>query len=419
MAERIPRELRRRIDAVRELLADRRRELEAESEEELAAMTPPPEPPESPPGEVRVVVEPPDRDYRDHHGHPVPYAVRAAADWSWRILVIAGAIALIGYLAWEFRVVVFPIFAALLIAAGLTGNVRRLRRLGWNRTWSAVTVFLLFIVVVSGSLTLVGNVVGDQFGDVVEQAREGLQEIRDWLAGPPFRIDEEQLGQWIERITSVVQDNESGITEGAAAAAGVAVEILVGIVLMLFALIFLLYDGDRIWAWTMRLLPSTARHRVGGAGAAAWQTLQQYVRGIVLVALFDAVGIAIVLLVMQVPLAIPLSVLVFFGVFIPLVGAFVTGALAMLVALVTQGLLAAIIVLIGIIVIQQLEGNVFQPLILGRMVRIHPLAVVVAVTIGSLAGGIIGAVIAVPFVAVLNTVVSHLTADPAAPSHSG
>ena len=150
MAERIPRELRRRIDAVRERLADRRRELEAESEEELAAMTPPPEPPEPSPGEVRVVVEPPDRDYRDHHGHPVPYAVRAAADWSWRILVIAGAIALIGYLAWEFRVVVFPIFAALLIAAGLTGNVRRLRRLGWNRTWSAVTVFLLFIVVVSG-----------------------------------------------------------------------------------------------------------------------------------------------------------------------------------------------------------------------------------------------------------------------------
>lgn len=373
-------------------------------------------PPSPPPGEVRVVVEPSDRDYRDHQGHPVPYAVRAAADWSWRILVIAAAIALIGYLAWEFRVVVFPIFAALLIAAGLAGNVRRLRRMGWNRAWSAIMVFLLFIVVVAGSLTIVGNVVGDQFNDVVEQAREGLQEIRDWLAGPPFHVDEDQLSQWIERGSSVVQDNQSGLTEGAAAAAGVALEILIGIVLTLFALIFLLYDGDRIWAWVTRLLPSSARVRVGGAGAAAWQTLQQYVRGIVLVALFDAIGIVIVLLVMRVPLAIPLAVLVFFGAFIPLVGAFVTGALAMLVALVTQGLLAAIIVLIGIIVIQQLEGNVFQPLILGRMVRIHPLAVVVAVTVGSLAGGIIGAVVAVPFVAVLNTVVSFLAANPGRPS---
>lgn len=419
MAERRPQGLRHRLDAVRERLADRRRELEAESDAELTSMLPPPPTSAATPGEVRVVVEPTERDYRADQGHPVPYAVRAAADWSWRVLVIAGAITLVGYLAWEFRVVVFPIFAALLLAAGLSGHVRRLRRLGWNRAWSAVAVFLVFVVVVAGSLTLVGNLVGDQFGDVVDQAREGLQEIRDWLAGPPFRLDEEQLEQWATTLTSFVQDNQSDITEGAAAAAGIAFEILIGIVLTLFALVFMLYDGDRIWAWLTRLLPASARNRATSAGAAAWQTLGQYVRGIVVVAVFDAVGIIVVLLVLGVPLAVPLGVLVFFGAFVPLVGAFVTGALAMLVALVTQGLLAAIIVLIGNVVIQQLEGHVFQPLILGRMVRIHPLAVIVAVAIGSLAGGIIGAVVAVPFVAVLNAVVSHLTAAPVAVPGAG
>ena len=359
---------------------------------------------------MHVVVEPSERHYAAERGHPVSYGMRAAADWSWRLLVVAGAVALVGFLAWEFRVVVFPLFAAMLIAAGLAGPVQRLRRRGWSRALSAVTVFLLFLVVVAGSLTVVGNLVGDQFEDVVSQAQEGLAEIRDWLAGPPFHIDEAQHSQWIERATSLVQDNQGDITEGAAAAAGIALEIVIGILLMLFALIFLLYDGDRMWAWAVGLLPASVRARGASLGTAAWQTLGQYVRGIVLVAVFDAVGIVILLLILQVPLAIPLGVLVFFGAFVPFVGAFVTGALAVLVALVTQGLVAAIIVLVGIIVIQQLEGNVFQPLILGRMVRLHPLAVVVAVTIGSLAGGIIGAVVAVPIVAVLNTVVKHLRA---------
>lgn len=412
MAEPRSRKLRLRLDAARERLAARREELESGSED-FADTSPSQSAGESAsqsasgPGEVHVVVEPSERHYGAERGHPVSYGMRAAADWSWRLLVVAGAVALVGFLAWEFRVVVFPVFAAMLIAAGLAGPVQRLRRRGWNRALSAVTVFLLFLVVVSGSLTMVGNVVGDQFEDVVTQAQEGLQEIRDWLAGPPFNIDEAQHSEWIERATSLVQDNQGDITEGAAAAAGIALEIVIGILLMLFALVFLLYDGDRMWAWAVGLLPASVRARGASLGTAAWQTLGQYVRGIVLVAVFDAVGIVILLLILQVPLAIPLGVLVFFGAFVPFVGAFVTGALAVLVALVTQGLVAAVIVLIGIIVIQQLEGNVFQPLILGRMVRLHPLAVVLAVTVGSLAGGIIGAVVAVPIVAVLNTVIKH------------
>lgn len=403
MSDHPSRRLGRRVQAVRERLAKRQRELAAEAQAaDLASAAPSPD-------RVVVVTEP-ERPVP----HPVPYGVRAAAEWSWRLLVIMAAIALVGWLAWEFKVVIFPVFAALLIAAGLGPLVRRLRDAGWGRSPAAVAVFIGFVVVVAGLLTLVGNAVGDQFTQVVDQAAEGLQEIRDWLAGPPFHLDEDQVNSWIERIVGIVQDNESAVTEGAAAAATVAFEIFVGLVLTLFALIFFLYDGERIWAWLVGLLPATARSRAAGAGEVAWRTLAQYVRGTLLIALFDAVAISILLLILRVPLAVPLGVLVFFGAFVPLVGAFVTGALAVLVALVTQGLLAAIIVLVGIVAIQQLEGHVFQPFILGRMVRIHPLAVVIAVGAGSLAGGIIGAIIAVPIVAVANTAGKYLAATAAA-----
>ncbi|WP_165358446.1 AI-2E family transporter [Haloactinopolyspora alba] len=339
--------------------------------------------------------------------HPVPRVVCDAAEWSWRLLIIVAAIGGAGWLAWELKVVVFPLVAALLIAAGLHPLVRRLRAAGWPRGPAAATVFVGFIIVVAGSLSLVGNAVGDQFSDVVDQAEEGLQEIRDWLAGPPFRIDQVQLDEWIDRAVALVQ-NDGAVTEQAATAATVAAEIIVGIVLTLFALLFFLYDGDRIWVWLVRVLPARSRGRAAAAGDVAWRTLAQYIRGIVLVALFDAVAVTILLFILQVPLALPLGVLIFFGAFVPLVGAFVTGAVAMLVALVTQGLITAIVVLIGMVVVQQVEGNVFQPLILGRMVRVHPLAVVVAVSIGTLAGGIIGAIVAVPIVAVVNTVARHL-----------
>ncbi|MBB5785790.1 AI-2E family transporter [Jiangella mangrovi] len=364
---------------------------------EPVAPVPGPVPP--PPAEVHAP-RPPDQ-------HPVPRVVRDAADWSWRLIVIAAAVAGVGWLAWELRVVIFPLVAGLLLAAGLQPLVRRLCLAGWRRGPAAAVVFVAFLLVVVGSLTLVGNAVGGQFEDVVDQAEEGLQEVRNWLAGPPFSIDEAQLDGYIDRAVAVFQD-DSSVTEQAATAATVAIEILVGLALALFALIFFLYDGERIWTWLVRLFPARARARAAAAGDVAWLTLGQYIRGTVLVALFDAVAITVLLFILQVPLALPLGVLVFFGAFVPLIGAFVTGTVAVLVALVTQGLLIAIVVLAGLIVVQQIESNVFQPFILGRMVRVHPLAVAVAVAIGTLAGSIIGAIIAVPIVALVNTVGSYL-----------
>src|SRR5690606_4946710 len=226
--------------------------------------------------------------------------------------------------------------------------------------------------------------------EVIEQAGEGLAELQRWFAGPPFYLTDEQIDQWVDRIVAAVGQSEEALTEGAVTTATAALEFLTGLVLALFTLLMFLYDGDRIWAWTVRLFPQSTRARTDGAGRQAWLTLTSYIRGQTLVALFDAIFITLLLLILGVPLALPLGVLVFFGAYVPLVGAFVSGALAVLVALVANGFVTALIVLIGIIAIQQIEGNVFAPLVLSRMARIRPLAVVVAITVGVLTAGIIG-----------------------------
>lgn len=340
--------------------------------------------------------------------HPVPYAVRAAAEWSWRILVIVAAVALLGWVAWQLRLVVFPIAVAILLAALLQPAVRWLRGKGWHRAFAAATVFITFLVVLSGSLTLVGGAVSGQFGDVVEQAGEGLVELEEWFGGPPFYLTEQQIDAWVDRILEALGQDEAALTEGAVSTATAAIEFLTGMVLAFVALALFLYDGERIWAWTVRLFPRGTRLRADGAGRQAWATLTSYIRGQTVVALFDAVFITILLVILGVPLALPLGVLVFFGAYVPLVGAIVTGALAVLVALVANGVVIALIVLAGIIAVQQLEGNVFAPLVLGRMARIHPLAVIVAITVGVLIAGILGGIVAVPIVAIANSVGKYL-----------
>jgi predicted PurR-regulated permease PerM len=404
---RTPSGVSRRIGAIRERLAHRRDELAAETDLSNQGLV------DTQPDPVRVVVAPAEPQlYDSDHTHPVPYGVRAAADWTWRLLVIAAGLALVAWLAWEMRVVIFPVVAAVLIAALLSPAVRRLRIAGWNRGLSAAAVVVVFLAIVAGLLSVVGEAVGDQFSEVADRAEEGLQSIQQWLAGPPFNLSAEQFQDWIDRAVESISQNREAITAGALSTATLAVEVVTGLLLGLFSLIFFLYDGDRIWAWLVRMMPRNARERVFTAGQLAWLTLTQYVRGTVLIALFDATFISILLLVLGVPLALPLGLLVFFGAFVPLVGAFVTGALAVLVALVANGWIQALIVLVGIVAIQQLEGHVFQPFVLGRMVRVHPLAVVIAVALGAYAAGIIGAVVAVPLVAVANTVAAYLVNAP-------
>ncbi len=403
MTDQVSRRLRGRVDALRTRFAQRRRQLEGGADPDDV------EP-------VRVVVEREQPVDESEPEHPVPYAVRAAADWSWRVLVIAAAVALLGWIAWQLRLAVFPVAVAVLLAALLYPPVRWLRAAGWHRGLAAATVFVAFIAVVSGSLTLVGNAISGQFDEVIERAGEGLVELQEWFAGPPFYLTEDQIQSWVDSVVQAFGQAEGAIAEGAVSTAVTTIEVLTGIILTMFALVLLLYDGERIWAWAVRLFPRRARARVAGAGEQAWLTITSYVRGTTLVALFDAFFITILLLVLGVPLALALGVLVFFGAFVPLVGAFVAGGVAVLVALVANGLFTALIVLIGIIAIQQIEGNVFQPLVLGRMARLHPLAVVVAITIGILVAGILGGVVAVPIVAMANSVGKYLSSPASRPA---
>ncbi len=347
----------------------------------------------------------------------VPVGVRVAAGWAWRLLVITAAVALVGWAAWQLRVVVFPLVVAVLLATILAPAVIALRRRGWPRGLAAAATFVGFLLLVVGVLALAGGQIGGQLSQITTSAQAGLAEIQAWLSEGPLQLSQSQIDTLVEQARTSLPSG-GDILGGALTTATAAAEVLAGLAIALFALFFFLYDGPAIWSWLVSLTPAPARSRADRAGRLAFATLVGYVRATLLVALFDAVFITIWLLVLQVPLAVPLGVLVFFGAFVPLIGAFVTGAAAVLVALVTKGLVVALLVLAGLIAVQQLEGHLFQPLVVGRLVQVHPLAVVVSISIGAVLAGIIGAIIAVPLVAVLNTVGKYLAGrlDPSRPA---
>jgi len=338
----------------------------------------------------------------------VPTGVRYAAAWSWRILMIAAAVALLGWVAWQLRVVTFPLVVAVLLAALLAPTVWRLEGMGWRRGAAAGTVLASFLVLVVGVLTVVGQQVGGQFGQVADEATRAIEEIQAWLADGPLHLSEQQITDLIDQVSAALSSNQDRIAAGALSTASAAAEVFAGVAIAMFALFFFLFDGARIWRWCLALVPRSFRTDADNAGRLAFGTLIAYVRSTVLVATFDGVFVTVWLLVLSVPLALPLGVLVFFGAFIPLVGAFISGALAVLVAFVTQGPIVALMVLAGIIAVQQIEAHLFAPLVMGRMVRVHPLAIVLAISAGAVVFGLIGAIVAVPIVAVIHTVSSYL-----------
>jgi len=338
----------------------------------------------------------------------VSFSVRVAAEWAWRFLVLAGALAVLLWLVVTFRLVVFPVIVALLLSALLYPAVRRLTAVGLPRGLASAFVFVGGILAVVAIFVGLGQVLAAGFGDISTSVQDGFARIREWLTTGPLKLSDRQLEEYGENVRRAIEENRERLTTGAVQTATIAVEFAAGAVLILFTTFFFLYDGPRIWGWVVRLFPRHIETRVDQAGHRAWLTLSAYVRGTVLVALADGVFTTIVLLVLRVPFAVPLGVLVFFGAFIPLVGAVLTGVVAVLVALVTKGLVTALLVAAGVIAVFQIEGHVLQPFVLGRLVRVHPLAVVLAVTGGALVAGVAGALVAVPLVAVTNAVVGNL-----------
>lgn len=340
----------------------------------------------------------------------IPWGIRVAAEAGWRLLVLAGTLWVLIRVISAVQLVVLAFVAALLVTALLQPTVARLKRLGLPRGLAtAVTAIAGFVVMGLVGWFVVWQVM-DNLDDLSDRVRDGIEELKRWLLDSPFHVTEQQINDIAKNLSDTIGTNTEEITSAGLQGVTVMVEILTGMLLAMFSTLFLLYDGKRIWQWVLKLVPAQAREGVAGAGPRAWRTLTAYVRGTVLVALIDAIFIGLGIYFLDVPMAVPLAVFIFLFAFIPLVGAVVSGALAVVVALVTQGVFTALMVLIVVLAVQQIEGHVLQPFILGRAVRVHPLAVVLAVAAGGLTAGIGGAVVAVPLVAVTNTVVGYLRA---------
>ncbi|MGW7406464.1 AI-2E family transporter [Streptomyces sp. NPDC054833] len=340
----------------------------------------------------------------------VPWGVRVAAEAGWRLLVLAGTVWVLMRVISAVQLVVFAFVIALLITALLQPTVARLRRHGVPRGPATALSAILGFVVMSLIGWFVTWQVMENIDTLSSQIQHGIDDLRNWLLKSPFHVTDKQINQIAKNLREAIGANADQITSAGLEGVQVIVETLTGILLVFFSTLFLLYDGERIWEWSLKLVPAAARPGVAGAGPRAWRTLTAYVRGTVLVALIDAIFIGLGIYFLDVPMAVPLAVFIFLFSFIPLVGAVASGALAVVVALVTQGVFTAVMTLLVVLAVQQIEGHVLQPFILGRAVRVHPLAVVLSVAAGGMVAGIGGAVVAVPLVAVTNTVVGYLKA---------
>ncbi|WP_199545636.1 AI-2E family transporter [Streptomyces sp. N35] len=338
----------------------------------------------------------------------VPWSIRVAAEVGWRFLVLAGMLWVLMRVISSVQLVVFAFVGALLITALLQPTVARLMRLGLPRGLATAVTFISGFVIMGLVGWFVVWQVMENLDDLSNQVQRGIDELEKWLLDSPFHVTGDEINDIAKSLREAVGTNTEEITSAGLTGVTVMVEILTGILLAMFSTLFLLYDGKRIWHWTLKLFPAAARPGVAGAGPRAWRTLTAYVRGTVIVALIDAVFIGVGIYFLDVPMAVPLAVFIFLFAFIPLVGAVISGALAVVVALVTQGVFTALMALIVVLAVQQIEGHVLQPFILGRAVKVHPLAVVLSVAAGGMVAGIGGAVVAVPLVAVTNTVVGYL-----------
>ncbi|UOE45700.1 AI-2E family transporter [Agromyces larvae] len=339
----------------------------------------------------------------------VPFGMRLAAAWSWRLLLVGGVLAVVVFLVIQLRLIVIPILVAVLLGALLVPFSSFLQRHRWPK-WLAVTAAMLSaLIVVGGLLTLGITFIARGSEGLVTQSLVAWEDFRGWLLEGPFHITEAELNAWVAQIIESAQQDSGLLVSGALSVGSTLGHFLAGLLLALFATLFILIDGRGIWNWIVGVFPRRARAAIDGAGQAGWTTLQNFVKVQILVATIDAVGIGLGAFLLGLPLAVPIAILVFLGSFIPIVGAVVTGALAVFVALIYNGPVIALIMLGVVLLVQQVEGHVLQPLIMGTAVKVHPLGVVVAVATGSLLAGIPGALFAVPVAAVVNVMVLYIS----------
>jgi predicted PurR-regulated permease PerM len=332
-----------------------------------------------------------------------------AAGWAWRLLTVVAAAAVIVIVLQTLSMVVVPLAVAMLITALLAPFAKLLRdRLHFRNALATFVSVILFVAVFAGLLTFAGSQIASGMSGMLDQARGGLDKIVAWAHQGPLHLSDAQLQSYIDKAKAAFNGggSSSWIATGTAWA-GSAGHFLAGVLIALFATFFFLSQGKQIWVFLISLLPRAARQRTYQAGRRGWVSLTSYIRVQVLVAAIDAIGIGIGALVLRLPFVIALALLVFVTSFIPIVGAIASGAVAVLVALVTHGPVSALVMLGVVLLVQQVESHVLQPFLMGRAVSLHPLAVLLAVVIGSSLLGIVGALFAVPLLAVANSMIRH------------
>jgi predicted PurR-regulated permease PerM len=345
--------------------------------------------------------------------------LRILGDYAWRLIAI-GTVAYFGVkLLSRLSEVVIPFVVSILVTALLQPLAGRMRRAGLGRGLATVLTMLSAVVIVGGLVAIVVVRAAQQAPQLGNEINNLLPHIKHWLINGPLRLNEKTVNNLNTTITNEINKNSSAIASTALSTGKTVLGLLAGLVLAIFSTIFLVYDGDRVWGFLLKGVPHAARPGADAAGRAAWSTISYYIRGTLIVAFFHGLVVAVTLTILGVPLAFPLAVLVALGSFVPLVGAVVTGILAVAVAGLSQGLVAAIVMTAVLLLNNQIEAHVLQPFVVGRYVRIHPLAVVLSLAAAGLLWGIVGAVIAVPAVAAVNSAIRTVLAIRDNPAAAG
>jgi predicted PurR-regulated permease PerM len=340
----------------------------------------------------------------DAGAHPGP-VLRVSAAYAWRLLIVAVALYVVVRVLGHLRLVLIPFSLSLLLTAALRPAMSFMVKRGVPRLLATILTFLLAVIVIGGILALVVTKAVNEAPQLGDEINKLIPKVENWLVTGPLRLNRGSINNFGNALVKQVDKNSSAIASTAVSTGKTVLDVLTGLVLGVFCTIFLLYDGPRVWGWVCAGFPRAVRPRIDVAGRAAWQSLTHYVRSTLIVATFHGLVMTVVLTVMGVPLVAPLALIVAMGSFVPLVGTVVTGVLAVGVAGISQGVVAAIVVAAVLIVDNQVDAHILQPLVIGRYVHIHPLAVVLALATGTILLSVFGALIAVPFAACLNSAV--------------
>ena len=350
-----------------------------------------------------------DRTVTTEADQAVPFGLRVGAGYAWRLLILAAAIGVFIWLVITLKLLVIPLMVGILITALLWPAFEWMLRRRFPR-WLAVALSILgTLAIVTGLMWLVVWQIRVELPDVQASTALSIANFQDWLREGPLHLTSDQISDYLVQAQALIEEQGQALWSGALAVGSTLGHVVTGALLSLFVLVCLLADGAGIWRWTVKIFPRNAQPAIDGAARNGWKTIVNYARTQLFVATIDAIGIGLGAFLLQVPLALPVAVLVFLGSFIPIVGAVATGAIAVFLALVYNGPWIALWMLVVVLGVQQVEGHILQPILMGSAVKVHPLAVVLVVAGGAMIGGIPGALFAVPLAAFVNVVAVTLS----------